>query len=282
MRGSRKTWRRLAAMGCTAALWSCGSGITVPQVASGVRVELEVTGGIAGVSWAVEVVGSEGVVRGVRCANGCGFEPGEVLLPLSPLQVTRLAADLEAANILELDGTDFGDQCCDQFHHELTYASGARTSTVEGTDALFPPDLAVVIQRVVAFTRGTVPAVVDLDGALSLPDAPVLLGDHTLNGDILEVDLSFGGGCERHEIDLVVTNGWLESNPVRAGAVFAHEDHDDPCDAFLTVTRSFDLRPVAAAYREAFGPAPPGETTLVLLLADADAPDGVREVPYVF
>lgn len=281
MRRTGSTWLFHATVAAVVAGSAC-SGITIPPISNGVRVELQVSGGIAGVGYVFEVLGHERIVRGVSCSSGCDFEPGEVLLPLSVVQITRLAQDLEDGGILELDGTDFGTQCCDDFHYELRYASGNRTSFVEGSGALFPAELAAVIQRLVAFTRGTVPALVDLNGSLTLPDAPVTLGSHSLNGDLLEAQLSYGGGCARHEIDLVAVNGWMESHPVRVGMVFAHEDHDDPCDAFLTVPRSFDLGPVASAYREAYGTAPPGETILVLLLVDPESPNGLREIEYVF
>lgn len=271
----------LVAIGLCVALQAC-NGVTVPPIASGVRVEIGVSGGLVGVDYVFEVLGDERIVRGVSCANGCDFDPGDILLPLSIVQVTALAADLEDAGIIELDGTDFGDQCCDDFHYDVSYASAGRTSRVEGSAALFPAELATVVQRLIGFAQGRVPAVVDLTGSLTLPDAPVELGSHVLNGDLLEVELSYGGGCARHEIDLVAIDGWLESNPVQVRTVFAHEDHQDPCDAFLTETRTFDLGPIASAYRDAYGPADPGATTLLLLLEDPDDPDGYRSVEYVF
>ena len=256
--------------------------ITSPPLAAGVRVELEVSGGIAGVDFGFEVLGGQRVVRGLYCNNGCDFEAGEVLLPLSVVQIRSLAEDMEATGILELNGTDFGARCCDDFHYVLSYASGTRVSAVEGDGQQLPADMARIVGRLRAMARGTVPAVMDLEGRLDLPTDGLAIDDVTLNGNVLDVDLSYGGGCARHEIDLALVNGWLESDPVQVHGFLSHEDHDDPCDALITETRSFDLEPVATAYREAYGTAPSGATTVIIVISDPTHPEGSRRVEYVF
>jgi hypothetical protein len=256
--------------------------ITGPPVAGGVRVEVRVTGGFAGVDFSFEILGGQGVVRGLSCANHCDFEPGEIILPLSSVQIQMLAADLEDAGILELDGRDFGTQCCDDFHYEVSYNSGFRTSTVQGHGQRFPSDLLLVVRRMVAMAEGRLSALVDQDRLLTLPSDGYTLGPIQIEGDFLDVELSFGGGCERHEIDLALRGPWLESFPVRADMEIAHEDNDDPCDAFLTETRSFDLRPIRAAYLAVYPTQQPGPTTLILRFFDPEEPSGLREVEYVF
>ena len=125
--------------------------------------------------------------------------------------------------------------------------------------------------------------IVDLEGMLqNLPRDPVDIGAISIVVHTMEAELSFSGGCADHEIDLVANNGWLESQPVQVGLFFSHEDNDDPCDAWLTETRFFDLRPLSEAYQAVYGTADPGTTTLVLRIEDPDEPGDVRLVDYVF
>ncbi len=272
----------LSAIASLALFVGACDGVAGPPLSSGMRVEVQVSGGIAGVDYSFEIVGGERVVRGLHCTHLCDFDAGEILLPLSVAQVQALAADLEDTGLLEMDGANFGTQCCDDFHYVVSFSSGVRSATVEGDGQLLPTDLGVLVNRMVAMSQGTVPALVDQARVLTLPADGYSLGPVTVDGDILEAELSFGGGCERHEIDVVLRGPWLESFPVRADMEFSHEDNDDPCDAFLTQVRSFDLRPVRAAYLASYPSSQPGQTTLILRLADPEAPGGLREVEYLF
>lgn len=272
----------LIAAGPALAVVAC-EGISDPPISSGIRVEVQVTGGFAGVDFSFEILGREGIVRGLTCANQCDFDAGQTLLPLSPLQIQALAEDLENTGILEMNGQDFGTQCCDDFHYVVTYGAGFQTATVQGDGQRLPADLLAIVQRMVAMAQqGVVPALVDQDQTLTLPSDGYTLGVMTLDGDVLEVDLSYGGGCENHEVDLALRGPWLESFPVRANMEIAHEDNDDPCDAFLTETRSFDLRPVRDAYLATYPTNQPGQTTLILRFFDPQEPSGLRELEYLF
>lgn len=259
------------------------TGITAPPLPGGVRVQVQVSGGIAGVAYSFEVSGRDGVVRGLTCTNGCDFTEGEVLLPLSVVQIQDLAQRIEDTGILNMDGTNFGSQCCDQFEFVVVYETGEESATVEGSSELFPTDLRAVVFTLVAMSDGILPVVVDLDGNLNgLPRDGVSLGPVTVTGNRLDAELSFGGGCALHEIDLVAVGGWLESTPVQVNLFFSHEDNDDPCDAFLTEVRDFDLRGLADEYEATYGVATPGETTLILRVEDFAEPNGARLVNYVF
>ena len=83
----------------------------------------------------------------------------------------------------------------------------------------------------------------------------------------ITAEVSYGGGCEAHPMDLVFWGDWLESNPVQIEAFISHESNDDPCDAYLTETRRFDLLPLRDAYRQSHG-AGAGPITVILRLAD--------------
>ena len=62
--------------------------------------------------------------------------------------------------------------------------------------------------------------------------------------DLLQVELSYGGGCRTHDVKGVAWGGWMESNPVQVRLFLSHEDFDDPCDAWITEDRRFDLGPL--------------------------------------
>lgn len=100
---------------------------------------------------------------------------------------------------------------------------------------------------------------------------PYKLSAARIKDDTLEVTVSFGGGCETHEFTLFVANAFMESDPVKVNVALAHNANGDPCEAWLTEERSFDLAPV----REASGQK---QGTIVLLLDNA--PDG--ELRYDF
>ena len=77
-----------------------------------------------------------------------------------------------------------------------------------------------------------------------------------LDGDRLSIEVSYGGGCREHTFTLVVSETFLESDPVQLPAVLAHDANGDPCEAWLTASHVFDLAVVRAHYRRAYGPGP--------------------------
>jgi hypothetical protein len=71
--------------------------------------------------------------------------------------------------------------------------------------------------------------------------------------DLLEMEVSFGGGCRTHEFALLVGRGFRESNPVQAEAALAHDAHGDACEALLRASLRADLTPLSEAWRAAYG-----------------------------
>jgi hypothetical protein len=247
------------------------------------NITVEVSGGFAGVSYSFEVSGQEGVVRGLSCESVCDFDPGEVFTTLSTSQIQRTGEELRATGILLLDGIDFGTQCCDQFSYAITYEDGERRSIVRGDSGTLPPLLLRAIDTLTGMVDGRLPIIVALEsGPDAFPNDALLVDDAQVVGQSLEVSVSYSGGCATHEIDLVAVGGWLESFPVQVNVFLSHEDNDDPCDAQVSEMRSFDLTRLADAYRTAYGPGDPGETTLVLRLQDPTEPGGVRLIEYLF
>jgi len=84
-------------------------------------------------------------------------------------------------------------------------------------------------------------------------------------GDDLEVDVSFGGGCEEHRFSICWPDqAFLESDPVQVDAVMWHDvdDRRGRCDAIVYRTVSFPLAALYEAYEASYGA--PGEVVVNL------------------
>lgn len=230
-----------------------------------VDITFGVTGGFAGVDYAIAVDGEAREVRGVRCASVCDFVAGELLLPISAPQVAALARALDEAGVIELGERDFGVGCCDFYHVELTYRRGQRTVRLQGTEDRFPEAVANALRLLHPLASRTRPMIVALGtDAEDWPRDPYGLGDVEFDGSRLHAQVSYGGGCRAHRMDLVAWGGWMESFPVQLNALITHDDGGDPCDAIVRETLDFDLYPLARAYREAYGGGG-GEPPVVIL-----------------
>jgi len=248
----------------------CYSPVSLgPVLPQDVTITLSVSGGFAGVHYAIVVDGAAGEVRGLECTAFCDFEAGEVLLPVSAAQVEELARRLDEIGVMDLDGRDYGTECCDDFHYELTYQRGQRAATVRGGGARLPAALADAVGLLHGLAGGTLPVLVspgtrDTDW----PRDPYQLGRVEVAGLVLTAELTYGGGCGLHRADLVLWGGWMESWPVQINALISHDDADDPCDGVVTEERSFALLPLREAYEDAYGPIGAIRTTVILRLWD--------------
>jgi hypothetical protein len=84
----------------------------------------------------------------------------------------------------------------------------------------------------------------------SLQLDPFSLRSLSISGDTLTMTITHGGGCKEHNYTLFMSPGvFLESYPVQANLFLRHEDNDDACDALITATLKFNLRPVADLYQ---------------------------------
>ena len=90
-------------------------------------------------------------------------------------------------------------------------------------------------------------------------------GTASIAGDTLTIEVSYGGGCRDHVFTLVVAPAFMESDPVRVAAALAHEGNDDPCQAWLTQSYTFELDPIKTRYRNAYDA---GSGTVVIDLRD--------------
>lgn len=89
------------------------------------------------------------------------------------------------------------------------------------------------------------------------PDDPVAITAFRVDGEILELTVQYGGGCREHDFALIAWNGWLETVPVAAGLLLAHDANGDLCRALITETLRFNLVPLRRNhelhYRSAHG-----------------------------
>lgn len=88
----------------------------------------------------------------------------------------------------------------------------------------------------------------------SLQLDPFTLNDVSIDADTLTLNVSYGGGCAEHDLQLFMSPAaFMESNPVQAALYLRHNGHNDPCDALITKDVRFNLRPIAEQYRRGYG-----------------------------
>lgn len=77
----------------------------------------------------------------------------------------------------------------------------------------------------------------------------------TIENASLYIVVASGGGCREHEYALMMTPAtFMESFPVQANIYLRHDAKDDPCDAIVTDSVVFDLRPIVTLYQQMYGP----------------------------
>jgi hypothetical protein len=86
----------------------------------------------------------------------------------------------------------------------------------------------------------------------SVPFDPMVIDSASIAGNELIVDLAYSGGCELHLFGSCWDGQFLESNPVQVQMRIAHDGMLDPCDAFPSEQRVFDLASLAEAYNQAY------------------------------
>lgn len=83
-----------------------------------------------------------------------------------------------------------------------------------------------------------------------------------IEGDVLHVQVQFGGGCRDHRFALYREDAFLESLPVQLRLHLSHDAQGDNCRALLSRELAFDLTPVKEAYQRQYG----NEGTVILRL----------------
>lgn len=65
-----------------------------------------------------------------------------------------------------------------------------------------------------------------------------------VDGDILSVTVSYGGGCQDHEWTMYATERYAKSYPPKLGIFLKHKANGDMCKALLRETLKFNLKDV--------------------------------------
>lgn len=267
-------WALLLAAGTA----GCQASTLGPDAGDDARIEVAVSGGIAAADYAYRVAG--GAVTGVSCRSLCAFAPGDTLLLLTPAQRRSLVEAVDRSGLPAWDGPeDSGTECCDQFHYRVTWSSDAATRTFGGTDGALPEPLREIVRVLQLLHRAVPPLVVSQAKGLQGFGADALqLHDARVDGGMLEVDVSWGGGCRVHDVDAVAWTGWMESHPVQVGVALAHDAHGDACKALVRRVLRFDLEPLRRAYVEAYGSGP----ATLMLRVGAAAGGETRSLAFAF
>jgi hypothetical protein len=64
-----------------------------------------------------------------------------------------------------------------------------------------------------------------------------------VKGDILNIEVEYSGGCQKHEFELFFNGMYMKSMPPKAGLILVHKNNGDNCRELITETLKFDLTP---------------------------------------
>ncbi len=73
-----------------------------------------------------------------------------------------------------------------------------------------------------------------------------------IEGDTLQLDTSFSGGCAEHALGVCYEGRLTEGQPVQVAAVVWHDAHGDSCKAISDKHLAIDLGPLKKAYQDAY------------------------------
>jgi len=86
----------------------------------------------------------------------------------------------------------------------------------------------------------------------SLARDPVFIREAFIDGNCLQIQLSYTGGCEEHTIELAYMHPWTASSSSVPTFEIRHNANDDMCEAFFTKDFRFDLSPLILAGKKEF------------------------------
>jgi hypothetical protein len=85
----------------------------------------------------------------------------------------------------------------------------------------------------------------------SAPRDPITINNIQLYINLLQFNVSYGGGCKEHEFKLMATS-FMESYPIQVNILLSHEDNDDPCDMWITETLVFSILPLKRSWQQSY------------------------------
>ncbi|MDA7632643.1 DUF6174 domain-containing protein, partial [bacterium] len=99
------------------------------------------------------------------------------------------------------------------------------------------------------------PSRVEMAPEFDLSDDPYTILSAAIQGNTLQLDLQYGGGCQGHLFALLdlMPGTFAESAPPRPIVALRHDNNDDRCKAIVRDTRSIDLSPLAVSATKSYG-----------------------------
>jgi len=83
---------------------------------------------------------------------------------------------------------------------------------------------------------------------------PFDLENIEIAGDTITLNIAYSGGCKDHSFSLYMSPAaFLESYPVQANLYLRHNSNGDACEAFISESAFFNIRPIAELYKTAYG-----------------------------
>jgi len=86
----------------------------------------------------------------------------------------------------------------------------------------------------------------------SLPRDPIYLHEAFVDGNCLQIKLSYSGGCKEHTIDLARMHPWTASSSNVPTFEIRHNANGDMCEAYFTKELRFDLTPLKLEGKKEF------------------------------
>ncbi len=86
----------------------------------------------------------------------------------------------------------------------------------------------------------------------SLARDPIFLQEAFVDGNCLQIKLSYTGGCEDHTIDLALMHPWIEGSTNIPTFEIRHNANGDLCEALFTRELRYDLTPLILEGKKEF------------------------------
>lgn len=87
----------------------------------------------------------------------------------------------------------------------------------------------------------------------AIPQDSYALLDASLQGDLLVLRVGYSGCSASHPFTLYAGRAFAESIPPQTWVILAHDDLDEPCDAYFEATLQFDLDPIRWEHLRVYG-----------------------------
>ena len=166
-----------------------------------------------------------GVVKDMSQTNGCGLvivlDDGSVIVPYQ-LDTSMIFVEGQEVEIAYTELPDTNYNCSAGIIADVTWLEQSGCSPIVMIQST---DIASVYSK--------------------LPSDPFTINDAKIEDNCLQISLSFAGGCEAHEF--IMTYAALpgfDKYDYNGKLTLGHNSHGDMCEAYITQTISFDLKPL--------------------------------------